>query len=79
MGTEDDIRLIRTFRREQGISRAEFARQAEVSEKVVRSLDDDAAFNPTRRSLQKLLSVIPEGWTPSEDNDTGASTMEAAE
>ena len=73
-----NIDRIRAFSRKEGVNRFDLAERAGLSRGALREMFKPD-WNPTKETILSIERVIPEGWTPSEGNDTGASTMEAAE
>jgi len=72
MKTEDIVGWIRRYRDTQGWSKNRLASEAGIQDTVLRSMDEDD-WNPTRKTLDRLLAVIPEDFETETDE-----TVEAA-
>lgn len=58
-----EIERIRAYVREKGWSRLRVAREAGMADTVLRKFND-ADWNPTRETLQKLSAIVPADFGP---------------
>ncbi|MFD2232789.1 helix-turn-helix domain-containing protein [Phaeospirillum tilakii] len=60
---------IRAFAAQPGWTKTRLAREAGLHDTRLRHMDDDG-WNPTRRTIEALESVIPPDWQPGPGADT---------
>jgi hypothetical protein len=61
MSIASTIQRIRAFAKQPGWTKTRLARQAGLQDTVLRGLDSEE-WNPTKRTIEALESVIPPGW-----------------
>jgi transcriptional regulator with XRE-family HTH domain len=68
MGIEQTIERVRVYRRETGVSRSAFARQAGLGPNALSAMDRPD-WSPNADTLRKLEALIPSDWRPNGSAD----------
>lgn len=63
MSNLTDIQRIRAFAAEKRWRKSRLAKEAGLGDTTLRGFDRPS-WNPTARVVEKLSSVVPEGWEP---------------
>lgn len=58
---------VRRYRKAEGLSKNELAARAGFEWESTLRLLDDEAWNPTTKTLEALLAVIPADWVPPDE------------
>lgn len=66
MSIQQTIERIRTFSAVMGWKKGRLAREAGIQKTTLRHFHEHD-WNPTKETIEKLESVIPEGWTPPDE------------